>query len=308
MLRIDRPEVYITPCAGSGNSDTSLSGNSGRSRTALRSRSSRTRRTPTASRRGGVIGAMSRHEIQVLRGVGMAQAAVAAKAGVSKASVRRIEREVPVTTSERSALVRQPPSRPAVDRHAVGTGHRDVAGRRPGTAERRDRAPAPRRAGYAGGKSAVYELVRSCGRCRSPRWCASRVAGEFSQHDFGQIDVRYTGGGRERIRFFASRRSGAASPTSPWCLTSGKRRSSGRCSPPSRPSAVSPWSRSGTIPRRSCSAARATSSSGMQSSARSPWTIASPRAVLAARGATEGHRRKSCRLGQRQLLPLPSFP
>ena len=39
--------------------------------------------------------------------MGMAQAAVAAKAGVSKASVRRIERETPVTTSEPKAMGRQ---------------------------------------------------------------------------------------------------------------------------------------------------------------------------------------------------------
>ena len=51
-----------------------------------------------------MIGAMARHEIQVLRAVGMAQAAVAAKTGVSAQSVRRIEREGPVTTSDTKAL------------------------------------------------------------------------------------------------------------------------------------------------------------------------------------------------------------
>ena len=41
---------------------------------------------------------MARHEIQVLRAVGMAQTAVAARTGVSVQSVRRIEREGPVTS------------------------------------------------------------------------------------------------------------------------------------------------------------------------------------------------------------------
>jgi hypothetical protein len=31
------------------------------------------------------------------------------------------------------------------------------------------------------------------------------VPGEFSRHDFGQVDVRYRAGGGERLRFFASR-------------------------------------------------------------------------------------------------------
>lgn len=43
---------------------------------------------------------MTRHEVQILRAVGMAQVAVAAKTGMSVQSVRRIEREAPVTTSE----------------------------------------------------------------------------------------------------------------------------------------------------------------------------------------------------------------
>jgi hypothetical protein len=49
---------------------------------------------------------MTRHEIQILRAVGMAQAAVAVKTGTSERSVRRIERETPVATSDTAALVR----------------------------------------------------------------------------------------------------------------------------------------------------------------------------------------------------------
>src|SRR2546425_13332383 len=50
---------------------------------------------------------MTRHEVQILRAVGMAQVAVASKSGVSVQSVRRIEREAPMTTSGEKSLVRQ---------------------------------------------------------------------------------------------------------------------------------------------------------------------------------------------------------
>jgi transposase len=61
-------------------------------------------------------------------------------------------------------------------------------------------------AGYRGGKSSLYELIR---RLRpTPAVPVVRfegVAGEFSQHDFGQGDVRYVDGRSERVHFFASR-------------------------------------------------------------------------------------------------------
>ncbi len=149
---------------------------------------------------------MTRHEIHVLRAVGMAQAAVAAKAGVSKASVRRIERKAPVTTSEPRVLVQQHRvGRPSIATPWAATieGWLAEDGALPsGEVVRRLREEH----GYAGGQSAVYELVR---RLRpvtmAPLVRFEGVAGEFSQPDFGQIGVRSTAGGRERIHFFASR-------------------------------------------------------------------------------------------------------
>jgi len=152
-----------------------------------------------------VIGAMARHEIQILRAVGMAQAAVAAKTGVSVQSVRRIEREGPVTTSETPELTRAcgvgRPSRAAPWGAQLATWlaeDRDLPG-----VELLRRA---REAGYGGGKSALYELIR---RLRVPAVAPmvrfEGVPGEFSQHDFGQVEVRYTAGGVDRLRFFASR-------------------------------------------------------------------------------------------------------
>lgn len=135
----------------------------------------------------------------------MAQAAVAAKTGVSGQSVRRIEREGPVTTSDPKALTGAcgvgRPSRAApwgVRLETWLAEDRDLPG-----VEVLRRA---REVGYDGGKSALYELIR---RLRVPSVAPmvrfEGVPGEFSQHDFGQVDVRYATGKVERVRFFASR-------------------------------------------------------------------------------------------------------
>lgn len=149
---------------------------------------------------------MTRHEIQILRAVKMAQGAVAAKTGVSVRSVRRIEREAPMATSETAVLI-----------EARGVGRPSVTARWAEQVEgwlREDRdlpgVEILRRLreehGYRGGKSAVYELVR---RLRptavAPLVRFEGVPGEFSQHDFGHVDVRYTDGRIERVHFFASR-------------------------------------------------------------------------------------------------------
>lgn len=118
---------------------------------------------------------MSRHEVQILRAVGMAQAAVASKTGVSVQSVRRIEREAPVTTSERQALVRQHrvgrPSVAAPWTAMIEGWLAEARGLPSGEIVRRLREEQ----GYAGGKSAVTSWCAGCGPFRSPRWCASRV-------------------------------------------------------------------------------------------------------------------------------------
>lgn len=61
--------------------------------------------------------------------------------------------------------------------------------------------------GYTGGKSAVYELVRAVRprKVEGPEVRFEGVPGEFSQHDFGSVNVSYADGSHERIHFFASR-------------------------------------------------------------------------------------------------------
>jgi hypothetical protein len=68
--------------------------------------------------------------------------------------------------------------------------------------------------GYAGGKSALYALLREL-RPEKPRPIVrfEGLAGEFSQHDFGHVDVRSIDGSKRRVHFFASRlKLGAGDP------------------------------------------------------------------------------------------------
>lgn len=60
--------------------------------------------------------------------------------------------------------------------------------------------------GFDGGKSAVYAFVRKHRPKKPPAGVVrfEAVPGEFTQHDFGQVHVRYEDGSRELIRFFAS--------------------------------------------------------------------------------------------------------
>lgn len=153
-----------------------------------------------------MIAAMTRHEIQILRAVGMAQTAVAAKTGSSVRSVRRIEREAPVTTGDTTALIETRkvgrPSTAAPWASQIAAWLRDDHDLPGLEIMRRLREEHQ----YRGGKSAVYELVR---RLRptplAPLVRFEGVPGEFSQHDFGQVDVRYHDGAVERVHFFASR-------------------------------------------------------------------------------------------------------
>ena len=149
-----------------------------------------------------MYGAMKRHEIQVRRKAGQSHAEIARDAGVSARTSKRVASEAEVTGD--AAPARQRPGRPSkVEGHrafvaAVLAKEPDLA-----TLEVLHRA---RQVGYEGGKSALYELVRELRPTRTmPMVRFEGLPGEFSQHDFGVVDVRYVGGGEERITFFASR-------------------------------------------------------------------------------------------------------
>jgi transposase len=153
-----------------------------------------------------VIDAMTRHEIQTLRAAKVPQRTVSDRSGASLRSVRRIEREAPVTTSETAALIEgRRIGRPSITAdwtEQVAAWLREERALPGLEVLRRLREDH----GYRGGKSAVYELVR---RLRPPLVAPlvrfEGVPGEFSQHDFGHVDVRYTDGRVQRVHFFASR-------------------------------------------------------------------------------------------------------
>jgi transposase len=146
---------------------------------------------------------LTRHDIQVLRQAGVPQERVAAVTGTSVRSVRRIEEESPVVVLD------APAPRGAVGRPSKAAPFRaDVVAlleEEPDmhTLEVLRRV---RHKGYSGGKSAVYSLVAELRPHQvRPVVRFEGLAGEFTQHDFGQVDVRFVDGRVQRVHFFASR-------------------------------------------------------------------------------------------------------
>ncbi len=152
-----------------------------------------------------MIDMMKRHEIQVLRRAGHTLAETAKLAGVSQSSVQLVEAEpvvVGVDTAEERA------------RRGVGRPSKAEPFRTQLVAELTTE-PAllgvellrrMRLAGYGGGKSALYELVKELRpKTVRPMVRFDGLPGEFSQHDFGQVDVRFVDGTKRRVHFFASR-------------------------------------------------------------------------------------------------------
>ena len=152
-----------------------------------------------------MIDMLKRHEIQVLRRAGHSQIEVATLAGVSRRSVQRVDAEATVTQIDtaREREVR------GIGRPATAEPFRSVI------AEILAQEPALlsveilRRAklkGYAGGKTALYTLISALRpRTIRPLVRFEGLAGEFTQHDFGHVDVRFLNGTEKRVHFFASR-------------------------------------------------------------------------------------------------------
>ena len=143
--------------------------------------------------------------VQVLRNAGHTQADVAQELGISQQAVRRIEREDPVTAfDDKNERARRAIGRPSkVDAFRAQVAAMLASDPELITLEVLRRL---REDGYRVGKSAVYDLVASL-RPASTRPIVrfEGVPGEFCQHDFGHVDVRFVDGTRKRIHFFASR-------------------------------------------------------------------------------------------------------
>ncbi|MCC6897654.1 MAG: IS21 family transposase [Polyangiaceae bacterium] len=154
---------------------------------------------------GEMLPLLLRHEIQVLRRAKHSQADVAARTGVSLATVRRVERETVVVhvddRGERKTRQIGRPSKATKYTESV----REWLADNPElpTQELLRRA---QEAGYEGRKSAFYAVVAAVRPPRSsPVVRFEGLPGEFSQHDFGHVDVTFVDGTKKRVHFFASR-------------------------------------------------------------------------------------------------------
>ena len=149
--------------------------------------------------------ALTRYTVQQLRRAGVSQAAVSRQTGVSVRSIRRIEAEEPIVDPRDEVLHQKrklgrpsktAPFRPLVERELQQ--QPDVL-----VIELLRRA---RLRGYGGGKSAFFDMVRGI---RKPGGSFvtrfEGLPGEFSQHDFGTVNVTFLDGSTRRVKFFASR-------------------------------------------------------------------------------------------------------
>lgn len=148
---------------------------------------------------------LKRHEIQVLRRAGHSQREIAKLAGVSERSIRRVEAEASVTVTDTAAERRRrkigrPTKAEAFRAFLVGELAKDADVM---SLELLRRA---RLQGYKGGKSALYGLIAGIRPAKVKAVARFEgLPGEFTQHDFGHVDVRFMDGTKKRVHFFASR-------------------------------------------------------------------------------------------------------
>jgi len=148
---------------------------------------------------------LKRHAIQVLLAAGHTQEEVARELGVGVRTVRRILNEDPVQDVDNvGERKRRRVGRPSkVEPYREFIEKLLVEEPRLMSLEilRRCRAQ-----GYTSGKSALYALVAELrGPVLDFHMRFEGLPGEFSQHDFGQVDVTYLDGTKERVHFLASR-------------------------------------------------------------------------------------------------------
>src|SRR5437667_7346589 len=156
-------------------------------------------------RREEDVGMLKRHEIEILLKVGHSKAEVARLAGVSLCSVKRIAEEVPVVDVDDAA---------EREKRRIGRPSIVEDFRKPVVNILEEKPDLPsleilrrvREAGYQGGKTALYALVASVRPQQiKPLIRFEGLPGEFSQHDFGEVEVAFLDGSSRRIHFFASR-------------------------------------------------------------------------------------------------------
>lgn len=152
-----------------------------------------------------MLSMLKRYEIQTLVRAEHSFDAVAKLTGVSRRTVARVAGEEPIEHADDGAARKASrvgrPSKAEPFRKLVQKCLADDASLPAAEILRQSRL-----AGYAGQKSALYALIQELRPTKTvlvTRFEA--VPGEFSQHDFGEVIVRYVDGTTERIVFFATR-------------------------------------------------------------------------------------------------------
>jgi transposase len=152
-----------------------------------------------------MLGMLKRHEVEILLKADHAKTEVARLSGVSLRSVKRIAQEGPVVhvddAAERAQRQVGQPSTVTNFRKQVVEILQETPDLAPLEILRR-----VRESGYEGGKTALYALVASLRpKPVKPLVRFEDLPGEFSQHDFGEVEVEFRNGASQRIHFFASR-------------------------------------------------------------------------------------------------------
>lgn len=151
---------------------------------------------------------LKRHAIQVLRHAGHTLDEIATLMAVGKRTVQRVVDE-PMITSPSTEPVDRAPERRAIGRPSKAEAYRGLVTTLLTDEPQLLSVELLRRAklaGYDGGKSALYALVRDV-RVVAPRPVIrfEGLPGEFTQHDFGEVIVPFLTGTPRRVHFFASR-------------------------------------------------------------------------------------------------------
>jgi transposase len=148
---------------------------------------------------------LKRHEIEILLKAGHSKAEAARLAGISLRSVNRIAAEAPVVHVD-DAAERE---KRRIGRPSIVEDFRKLVVK---ILQEKSDLPSleilrlVREAGFQGGKTALYALVASVRpKDTKPLIRFEGLPGEFSQHDFGEVDVAFLDGSTRRIHFFASR-------------------------------------------------------------------------------------------------------
>jgi transposase len=152
-----------------------------------------------------MIEMLKRHAIQVLRQAGHDQVEIARLVGVGVRTVRRVEGEPDISHIDDANEREQR----AIGRPAKAEPFRSVVAEILAQAPDLLSVEILRRAklkGYRGGKTALYALISTLRpKTIRPLVRFEGLAGEFSQHDFGHVDVHFLDATEKRVHFFASR-------------------------------------------------------------------------------------------------------